>query len=230
MKQRILIIEDETSIADTVKYVLAQASFEVHCAATAGEGERLLRQYPPDLLVLDIGLPDMNGLDFYRKLRHKADLPVIFLTARSDEVDRIVGLELGADDYVTKPFSPRELAARVKTVLRRFAAASANTGNAVRRTGGFEWNEECRSISWHGEKLNLSRNEYALLTLLLKHPGRVYSRRQLMQSCWDEPEASMERTVDTHIKTIRAKLRAVRREPELIITHRGFGYSISVGD
>lgn len=223
-KQKILVIEDEISIADTVKYVLEQALFEVFCATTAGEGEKLLRQYKPDLLVLDIGLPDMNGLDFYRELRREFDLPVIFLTARNDEIDRIVGLELGADDYVSKPFSPRELAARVKTVLRRFASVNVP---AVKRVGKFELNEECRSISWQGEKLKLSRNEYALLTVLLSHPGRIYSRRQLMEIAWEEPEASMERTVDTHVKTIRAKLKAVCREQVPIITHRGFGYSLS---
>ncbi|MBU8901321.1 MAG: two-component system response regulator CreB [Victivallales bacterium] len=223
MKQRILIIEDEVSIADTVKYVLEQALFEVFCTTTAGEGERLLRQCKPDLLVLDIGLPDMNGLDFYRKLRNEFDLPVIFLTACSDEIDRIVGLELGADDYVTKPFSPRELAARVKTVLRRFAFANAP---ALKRVAEFELSEERRSISWHGEKLKLSRNEYALLVALLNHPGRVYSRRQLMEIAWEEPEASMERTVDTHIKTIRAKLKTINKD-DPIVTHRGFGYSIS---
>ena len=222
MKQKILIIEDEVSIAETVKYVLEQALFDVFCATTAGEGEKLFRQYKPDLLILDIGLPDMNGLDFYRKLRDKSDLPVIFLTARSDEVDRIVGLELGADDYVTKPFSPRELAARVKTVLRRFACAVAPS---VKRLSGFEWNEEQRSILWHGIKLKLSRNEYALLTALLRHPGRVHSRRQLMEIAWDEPEASMERTVDTHIKTVRAKLKAIYKD-DPIVTHRGFGYSL----
>jgi len=226
MKQKILIIEDEVSIADTVKYVLEQALFEVFCATTAGEGERLLRQHKPDLLVLDIGLPDMNGLDFYRKLRHEFDLPVIFLTARSDEIDRIVGLELGADDYVSKPFSPRELAARVKTVLRRFVSAASP---ALRRIAGFEWNEEQRSICWHGENLKLSRNEYALLAALLNHPGRVYSRRQLMEIAWEEPEASMERTVDTHVKTIRAKLKDICEE-DPIITHRGFGYSLSAGN
>lgn len=223
MKQKILIVEDELSIADTVKYVLEKALFEVICATTAGEGEKLLRQHKPNLLILDIGLPDMNGLDFYRKLRNEFDLPVIFLTACSDEIDRIVGLELGADDYVTKPFSPRELAARVKTVLRRFAYANSP---ALKRIAEFEWSEEQRSISWHGEKLKLSRNEYALLAALLSHPGRVYSRRQLMEIAWEEPEASMERTVDTHIKTIRAKLKAVSKE-ETIVTHRGFGYSIS---
>ena len=225
MKQKILIIEDEVSIADTVKYVLEQALFEVFCATTAGEGERLLRQQKPDLLVLDIGLPDMNGLDFYRELRHEFDLPVIFLTARSDEIDRIVGLELGADDYVTKPFSPRELAARVKTVLRRFVQSNREEPT-MKRIAAFEWNEECRSISWHGEKLKLSRNEYALLSVLLSHPGRIYSRRQLMEIAWEEPEASMERTVDTHVKTIRAKLKAVCKE-DPIVTHRGFGYSLS---
>ena len=222
MKQKILIVEDELSIADTVKYVLEKAMFEVICAATAGEGEKLLRQHKPNLLILDIGLPDMNGLDFYRKLRNEFDLPVIFLTACSDEIDRIIGLELGADDYVTKPFSPRELAARVKTVLRRFALANAPV---QKRIGDFEWSGEQRSISWHGEKLKLSRNEYALLAALLSHPGRVYSRRQLMEMAWEEPEASMERTVDTHIKTIRAKLKAIN-EKDPIITHRGFGYSV----
>ena len=227
MRQRILIVEDELSIVDTVKYVLEQAMFDVLNATTAGEGEKLLRQHKPDLMILDIGLPDLNGLDFYRKIRREFDLPVIFLTARSDEVDRIVGLELGADDYVTKPFSPRELAARVKVVLRRFNASKAGTTEeAVKRAGEFELNEAAKTISWRGEALKLSPHEYALFATLLRHPGRVYSRRQLLEAAWEEPDASTERTVDTHVKTIRAKLKDVCGDLEVIVTHRGFGYAL----
>ena len=227
MRQRILIVEDELSIVDTVKYVLEQAMFDVLNATTAGEGEKLLRHHKPDLMILDIGLPDLNGLDFYREIRREFDLPVIFLTARSDEVDRIVGLELGADDYVTKPFSPRELAARVKVVLRRFNASKAGMiEETVKRTGDFELNEAAKTISWRGEMLKLSPHEYTLFATLLRHPGRVYSRRQLLESAWEEPDASTERTVDTHVKTIRAKLRDVCGDFEVIVTHRGFGYAL----
>jgi two-component system catabolic regulation response regulator CreB len=222
---RILIIEDESSIVDTVKFVLEQEGFEVNCSETAGDGFRQIRTIHPDLIVLDIGLPDMSGFDFCRELRKETAVPVIFLTARSDEIDRIVGLELGADDYVTKPFSPRELAARVKAVLRRVSHPDT-TQQTVARTS-FELDEERRRISWQGAQLKLSRYEYEILAELVRHPGRIFSRRQLMERIWEEPEASMERTVDTHVKVIRAKLKEIKPDVETIVTHRGFGYSLA---
>jgi two-component system catabolic regulation response regulator CreB len=185
----------------------------------------MLERQPVALVLLDIGLPDISGVEVCRQIRQRHDVPVIFLTARSGEVDRVVGLELGADDYVIKPFSPRELAARVKAVLRRAARpASAAPGGAA-----FQVDEERCHISYFGKSLDLSRQEYRLLCLLIKRPGRVYSREQLMDLAWESPEASMDRTVDAHIKNIRSKLRAVRPDLDPIATHRGMGYSLKEG-
>jgi len=157
-------------------------------------------------------------------LRHQFEVPVIFLTARAAELDRVVGLELGADDYVTKPFSPRELAARIKSVLRR-TNRPADTQSGL----AFHIDEERFQISYFGKPLSLSKYEYRLLSVLIKRPGRVYSRDQLMDQAWESPEASLDRTVDAHIKNIRAKLRAVRPDLDPIATHRGMGYSLKEG-
>ena len=162
-----------------------------------------------------------------KEIRKDSSVPVIFLTARKDEVDRIVGLEIGGDDYVSKPFSPRELAARVKAVLRRTSsgeAASANEG-----TSRFTIDENQLVISYCGKSLDLSRYEYRLLKTLMSHPGWVFSREKLKDLVWEDPEASLSRTVDTHIKTIRAKLKAINSEDDPIKTHRGLGYSFKEG-
>jgi two-component system catabolic regulation response regulator CreB len=167
-------------------------------------------------------------------------LPILFLTARAGEIDRVVGLELGADDYVVKPFSPRELAARIKAILRRTAKgpgepgpvgpiASANPvpGEPARADiSPFHHDAERCSITYFGKRLDLSRYEYRLLLALIEKPGRVWSRERLMEKAWDEPEASLDRTVDAHIKAVRAKLRQVRPDVEAIMTHRGMGYSL----
>ncbi len=174
------------------------------------------------LVVLDVGLPDMSGFDVCRELRKQHAVPVIFLTARSSEVDKIVGLELGADDYLAKPFSPRELTARIRAVLRR------SNGTSVTGTAPTGWTHDaakCR-ISFQGKTLDLTRNEYRLLAALLAAPGRVFSRDQLMTAAWDDPGASFDRTVDAHIKTLRAKLRTVAPDADPIVTHRGLGYSL----
>lgn len=178
---------------------------------------------PVDLIILDIGLPDINGFELCKEIRKTHLIPIIFLTARADEVDRVVGLEIGGDDYVIKPFSPRELSARVKAVLRRMQqrTASAPDGSA------FQIDESRKQISFFGKKLELSRYEYAILKVFIRRPGHVLSREQLMDMVWDEPEASMDRTVDAHIKNIRIKLKAVKPDLEPIITHRGMGYSFS---
>jgi two-component system catabolic regulation response regulator CreB len=176
-------------------------------------------------VVLDIGLPDMSGFDVCREIRRKHVVPVIFLTARSAEVDRIVGLELGADDYLAKPFSPRELTARVRAVLRRVNGAN---GLSVPGAGSDVWrHDEARcQIGYRGRPLDLTRNEYRLLTALLAQPGRVFSRDQLMAAAWDDPGAAIDRTVDAHVKLLRAKLREVAPESDPIVTHRGMGYSL----
>jgi len=223
MADRILLVEDEPSIADSVCYALEAEGFAPVWAATGAAALEALATTPAVLTILDIGLPDINGLELCKRLHKTSDLPVIFLTARADEVDRIVGLEIGADDYMTKPFSPRELAARVKAVLRR----GQRRPTTSQRT--FAVDESRRSVSYHGKMLELSRQEYEILKILAAHPGRVYSRSQLMNAAWEEPLASMERTVDSHIKALRAKLKLIHPDEEAILTRRGFGYCLAEG-
>lgn len=226
MVQRILVVEDEPAIAETTMYALTTEGFETVWVATGQAALDVLHHQQFDLAVLDVGLPDINGFDLFRQIKHQ--LPVIFLTARSGEIDRVVGLELGADDYIAKPFSPRELCARVRTVLRRLTKQqSANTAADQKLLNDiFTVDEERKRISFDGVALELSRTEYRLLKALLGKPGRVYSREELMAKAWEHPDVSLERTVDTHVKIIRAKLRAIQLEPNPIITHRGLGYSL----
>ncbi len=231
MAQRILLIEDEPGIADTIVYALRTEGFDPVWRQTGAEGCDALKDDGFALVVLDIGLPDTSGFDVCREIRGSHDIPVIFLTARAEEIDRVAGLEMGADDYIVKPFSPRELAARVRAVLRRTRVLPVVSG-PVARSGAdatpFTVDTVQRTISYHGTPLSLSRYEYGILEVLVGSPGRVFSRRELMEQVWDEPEVSLERTVDTHVKMLRTKLRAVRPGHDPIETRRGFGYSLSV--
>ncbi|MGU3781291.1 two-component system response regulator CreB [Burkholderia metallica] len=229
----ILIVEDEAAIADTIVYALGTEGMQtVHCTLGLAALDRL-RDTRFDLVVLDVGLPDLSGFEVCRRLRTFSDVPVIFLTARHDEIDRIVGLEIGADDYVVKPFSPRELAARVRVILRRFNRTAAPettpapaTAPAETPAPGFTLDLDGARVSWLGHVLDLTRYEFGLLALLVRHPGRIYSREQLMDLVWHEAFDSADRTVDTHVKTLRAKLRAIDPERDPIRTHRGMGYSL----
>ena len=223
-KPTILVVEDEPAIADTIQYALESEGFRCQRLEVGAGVVEVLDRQPVALVVLDIGLPDMSGIEVCRRIRERHDVPVIFLTARSGEVDRVVGLELGADDYVIKPFSPRELAARAKAVLRR-----ARRGGNPSPGTAFVLDEERRQISYFGTPLDLSRYEYKLLCVLIKKPGRVYSRDQLLDLVWDAPEASLDRTVDAHVKNLRAKLRDIRPDVDPIATHRGTGYSLKEG-
>ena len=222
MAPRILIVEDEQAIADNIQYALETEGFETRCLLSGMQVLPLLDQDGIDLIILDIGLPDINGLELCKEIRKFHSLPIIFLTARAAEIDRVVGLEIGADDYVVKPFSPRELTARVKAVLRRTRQPAAE--RSIIQT--FQVNESKRQISYRGQPLALSRYEYNLLTLFIQRPGHVFSREQLMDMAWDEPEASMDRTVDAHIKNIRAKLKSIAPDMDPIVTHRGVGYAL----
>ncbi len=227
MGARILLIEDEPSIADNVTYSLEKEGFECIWRATGAEGEAVVAQESVDLILLDVGLPDCNGFELCKQIRKQHTIPIIFLTARTSEVDRVVGLEIGADDYVVKPFSPRELCARIKAILRRTAKSRTQQVSSIPKSNAvFQVDEERCLIRYHGTELNLSRYEYRLLGVLINQPGRVFSRDKLMELVWDEPEASMDRTVDAHIKSLRAKLRAVNAGEEPIKTHRGMGYSL----
>jgi two-component system catabolic regulation response regulator CreB len=221
-RQTILVVEDEAAIAETIIYALQTEGFAPVWKTTGRDALQAIREQPVALVVLDVGLPDMSGLDVCRELRRSHAVPVIFLTARSSEVDKIVGLELGADDYLAKPFSPRELTARIRAVLRR----SNGTPAAGTAPGGWTHDEAKCRISFRGKALDLTRNEYRLLGALLAAPGRVFNRDQLMTAAWDDPGAALDRTVDAHIKTLRAKLREAAPEADPIVTHRGLGYSL----
>ena len=227
MKPLILVIEDEPSIFDNISYVFEKEGFRTLWAKTAGEGRDIFNAEDIALIVLDIGLPDGSGVELCKEIRKDSDCPIIFLTARSEEIDRIVGLEIGADDYVTKPFSTRELCSRVKAVLRRGPSISKRPEATVKDVKLFDIEEERSQIIYSGTVLDLSRYEYQILKLLIEHPGRMYSRKTLMNLVWEEPEASMERTIDTHVKLIRAKL--ARIKPGCPIkTRRGFGYYLEL--
>jgi two-component system, OmpR family, catabolic regulation response regulator CreB len=226
MPQRpvILIVEDEPGIADTLQYALRTEGFEPRWCA-AGDAAPA-RADGAALVILDVGLPDVSGFEVFKRLRAaNAALPILFLTARADEIDRVVGLELGADDYVTKPFSPRELVARVRSILRRSAAPAPAA--AAEPAPAFRIDDGKRQIAYCGQLLDLSRYEYGLLKTLVGRPGFVFTRERLLQLVWDDDTDSLDRTVDAHVKTLRAKLKAVAPSLEPIRTHRGVGYALA---
>lgn len=219
---QILIVEDEAAIADTLVYALQAEGFVTHWTSLGGEALTLLENGVFDLAILDVGLPDISGFEVCKRLRRFSEVPVIFLTARSEEIDRVVGLEIGADDYVVKPFSPREVAARVKVILRRVLPRDTAE---VLAPSLFQIDEAAFRIHYHGQALSLTRHEFRLLRTLLGQPRRVYSREQLLDALGVASEAGYERNIDSHIKSLRAKLRAIAPREEPIQTHRGLGYS-----
>jgi two-component system catabolic regulation response regulator CreB len=222
----ILIVEDEAPIADTLIYALRLDGFTATWQQFAGTALEYLRQNPVDLVILDVGLPDISGFEACRQLRRFSEVPVIFLTARGDEIDRVVGLEIGGDDYVVKPFSPREVVARVKAILKRSAPREeAPTTSAAGSL--FQVDGERLQIHYRSQPVNLTRHEFRLLQSLLAQPERVFSREQLLQAVGVAAEANYERSIDGHIKSLRAKLRQIAPDTEPIQTHRGFGYSYS---
>jgi two-component system, OmpR family, catabolic regulation response regulator CreB len=229
----ILIVEDEPMIAEAVLYALGTDGFTATWVDTGQAALSALNdsdKAPFDLIVMDVGLPDINGFELFRQVSQTHDLPVIFLTARAGEVDRVVGLELGADDYIAKPFSPRELCARVRTVLRRLQKAQTATLNpaapVLAASSPFVVDDARKTIHYCNQKLTLSRTEYRLLEILIASPGHVFTRDALMQQAWEHPEVSADRTVDSHIKMLRNQLRQIKPDDEPIITHRGIGYAL----
>ncbi len=228
---RVLLVEDEPAIADTLVYALETECFEVTHTLTGVDALAAAAREDFDFAILDIGLPDMTGLDVCRRLRETSSIPVLFLTARDGEVDRILGLELGGDDYVTKPFSPREIVARVRAILRRSQtqAPLLQSNPAAANPKTLYHDSSAMRVHCHGELLDLTAHEYKLLLVLLERPGRVFTRDQLLEHAWQDPGAVTDRTIDAHIKSIRAKLRTVRVGAEdLIQTRRGLGYLLSL--
>ncbi|MBW8811512.1 MAG: winged helix-turn-helix domain-containing protein, partial [Lysobacter sp.] len=207
----------------SIETLLLGEGFDVHCAGLTRDVDRILAKRDIDVILLD-SLPDEDGLSLCRRLSRIDAPPIMMVTTRADDIDRIVGLELGADDYMTKPFSPRELVARVRALLRRAALAPAPAPAAAL----FEHDAEGQRIRYAGTWLPLTRLEYGLLRALLRTPGRIRSRDALLDEVWGSDGDATDRTVDTHVKTLRAKLRAVRPELEPIATHRGMGYSLDV--
>ncbi len=227
MAHHILIVEDEPAIADTLIYACKEAGINTTHHVLGSDAMLAMSQTMFDLVVLDVGLPDMTGFDVCKKIRETSHIPILFLTARNHEIDRIVGLEIGADDYVTKPFSPREIVARINAILRRSQITqAAHQQSQSTNKLLFEVDELANRIQYRGQYLELTRYEYLLLKTLIQQPKRVYSRNQLMDIVWATAENTLERTVDAHIKTLRAKLRNIDAACEAIVTHRGMGYSL----
>ncbi len=223
----VLVVEDEAAIADTVLYALRSEGYGARHCVLGRQALEQLREGGFDVVVLDVGLPDLNGFEVCRSLRRFSQVPVIFLTARNDEIDRVLGLELGADDYMAKPFSPRELVARVRARLRR-PGSSLSASDGWQQQGAFAIDREGRRIRFGPTVLELTRYEYALLAALLQRPGAILSRAQLMDRGWDHEADSADRTIDTHVKTLRAKLRAAGAQRDPIRTHRGVGYALEI--
>lgn len=219
----ILIVEDEAAIADTLIYALHSEGFSTHWLSLGSAALAYQQATPADLLILDVGLPDISGFELCKQLRRVSEVPVLFLTARNAEIDRVVGLEIGADDYVSKPFSPREVAARVKAILKRVQPRPSAPAEPA---GPFRLDPERVQIHYHQQLLPLTRHEFRLLQTLLGQPERVFSREQLLDAAGVASDAGYERTVDSHIKSLRAKLRQVQAAAEPIQTHRGLGYSL----
>ena len=219
----ILIVEDEAAIADTLIFALQGDGHSTEWVTLGSAALEQQRQRPADLIILDIGLPDINGFETCRQLRRFSEVPVMFLSARDGEIDRGVGLEIGADDYVVKPFSPREVAARVRAILKRMTPRSEPEAPET----PFSIDSQRLQISYRGQSLTLTRHEFRLLQCLLEQPERVFSREQLLDATGVPAEAGYERNVDSHIKSLRAKLRQVAGDAEPIQTHRGLGYSYS---
>ncbi|MEP4076849.1 two-component system response regulator CreB [Haloferula sp.] len=232
--QRILLVEDEPAIADTLVYALKTECFEVEHVLTGREALDRQADNPFDFAILDIGLPDITGLEVCKQLRENSSIPVLFLTARDGEVDRILGLELGGDDYVTKPFSPREIVARVRAIMRRSEGRDERPRSSTDSTSPtadpsdslLAHDETSMRIVCDGSPLELTAHEYKLILVFLGQPNRVFTRDQLLDHAWEDPGAVTDRTIDAHIKTIRAKFRAASPgSEELIQTRRGLGYA-----
>jgi two-component system response regulator VicR len=225
---RILIVDDEPSIVDVLAYNLQRANYQVLIARDGEEALRKARNEQPDLIILDLMLPRLDGLEVCRALRRERDVPIIMLTARDSEVDRVVGLELGADDYVVKPFSVRELMARVKSVLRRAAPRSQEQAPVLVEVGDLNMDIARHEACWRNEELDLTALEFDLLYTLARHAGQVLSRSQLLEMVWGYDYYGDLRVVDAAIKRLRAKLRQVAPEAESVVTVRGVGYKLAV--
>ena len=229
MTQRILVVDDEPAVSDLLAYNLRKAHYDVWVAADGQTALRQARQTPPDLILLDLMIPEVDGLDVCRELRKTSDVPIIMITARGEEIDRVVGLELGADDYVTKPFSVRELMARIKAVLRRAQSEEklGMSSETLYGPAGLTMVIDARSVSIGETDLDLTRLEFDLLYHLLSNAGRVQTRERLLEQVWGYDFVGDTRAVDSAVKRLHAKLRAVSKDADVIEAVRGVGYRFS---
>ena len=226
-EQIVLVIEDEENLLKAIKYNLEQDGYKVQSAMDGEQGLELARQMEPSMIILDIMLPKMDGIEVCRILRRESSVPILMLTAKSEEIDRVVGLELGADDYVTKPFSMRELLARIKAILRRYslsANAKAAESGKVLKAGKLEVNLSKHEVTLGGKLLELKPREFDLLALLVENAGRALTRDQILEHIWGQDYYGDTRTVDVHIRWLREKIEGDPGSPKQIITIRGVGY------
>jgi two-component system catabolic regulation response regulator CreB len=238
----VLIVEDEMSISDTLIFALQNDGFTTQWVRLGHEAIDQVEQGGVDFVILDVGLPDLSGFETCKAIRRESEVPILFLTARSEEIDRVVGLEIGADDYVVKPFSPREVVARVRTILKRSKRGIDETKSfndqgegmeaaqcELKHASEFRIDEARFFIEFRGQALKLTPHEFRLLAHLLREPERVFSRAQLLDAIGGGIEAGYERKIDGHIKTLRAKLNQIQQASDPILTHRGFGYTYQTG-
>jgi two-component system response regulator RegX3 len=224
---RVLVVDDEPALRDTVGYALRQEGFEVEQAEDGESGLAAALADGIDLVILDLGLPGLTGTEVCRRLRDESTVPIIMLTAKNAELDRVLGLEIGADDYVTKPFSMAELVGRVRAILRRRDLDRTGVAGEVRRIGGLELDPVRHRVRIDGEQIDLTPSEFRLLSLLAREPERVFSRKEIMQHLWDSSYVGDQRACDIHISNLRRKVEADPSDPKRIVTVRGIGYKIT---
>jgi DNA-binding response OmpR family regulator len=227
MSYRVLVVDDEPSVSDLLAYNLRKALYDVRVAADGRAALRLAGEFHPDLILLDLMLPEVDGLDVCRELRKSSNVPIIMITALGEETDRVVGLELGADDYVVKPFSVRELMARVKAVLRRVENKTSEPSTILSGAGGLRMDVDARALTVADSPIELTRLEFDLLQRLLLNRGRVLTRERLLEQAWGYAYVGDTRAVDSAVKRLRAKLRAASPEADCIESVRGLGYRIN---
>lgn len=224
MAKKILVVDDDPHIREVVMFALEKAGMTVQQAADGKEALQRAASSPPDLIVLDISMPELDGLEVCRQLRKSGDTPILFLSSRDEEIDRIIGLELGGDDYVTKPFSPRELVARINAILKRRTPAAVAEGKTLAH-GGITINTASYTASCNGREVPLTATEFMLLLALVRHPGKVFTRDELMDNAYDANITVSDRTIDSHIRRIRGKFLACGLA-DVIVTNHGIGYKL----
>ena len=225
-KGSILLVEDEENIREALKYILTQENYSVTIASDGSEGLSLAQELNPDLILLDVMLPEIDGMELCKIIRSASDVPIIMLTARSEEVDKVLGLEIGADDYITKPFSKHELLARIRAVLRRVTSNTEQheVTSEILQSGKITLNKKSHIVTIHGINLDFSPREFSLLQLLMENQNRALSRDQMLELIWGEDWYGDTRTVDVHVRWIRQKIEVDSANPKIIVTVRGVGY------